>query len=77
MVAVHRITVRVTKNQLERVKLNAQANGYVNLSDYIRCLALERDISVEKMLYELYNKLLPEKASHKPSRVDKPLTRFM
>lgn len=53
--------VRVTKNQHERVKNNAEAKGYKTISSYIRSMALEQGLSFEKKFEEIYNELITSK----------------
>jgi len=50
--------VRITKNQHERIKINAEAKGFKTISGYIRSLALEKDIVFEKRFDELYEKIV-------------------
>lgn len=52
------VMVRVTKDQLDRIKQNASAKGYKTLSQYIRHLALEKDMAFEKKFNELYSKIV-------------------
>lgn len=43
---VHRIEVRFTRTQLERVRQNAQRKGFLHLSEYMRHAALDEDFFV-------------------------------
>lgn len=52
------ISVRVTKNQHERVRNNAFAKGFKTVSAYVRSLALENDLIFEQKFNEIYNKLV-------------------
>ena len=52
------VVTRVTKNQFERIKINAQAKGFKTISEYLRSLALERDLIFDKKFEELYNKII-------------------
>ena len=54
------VVTRVTKNQFERIKVNAQAKGYKTISQYVRSLMLEHDLVFEKKFDEIYQKLIPE-----------------
>jgi len=55
------IRVRVTKDQLDRIKLNAQAKGFKNISSYLRYLCLEYNQHVESKIIET-NRILREVA---------------
>jgi spore germination protein YaaH len=57
---VHTIQVRLTQTQKERVLLNAENAGYKTLSQYTRSLILERDLSSQKMIKEIYEKIMKE-----------------
>ena len=52
------IFVRVTKNQHERIKNNAEAKGFKSVSAYVRSLTLEHDLSFERKFNELYTKVI-------------------
>ena len=52
------VVTRVTKNQFERIKINAQAKGFKSISDYLRALALEKDIVFEKKFDDIYNMIV-------------------
>lgn len=49
------MVVRVTQSQYERIKNNAQAKGYKNISQFIRNLALEHSLTFESKFNEMYN----------------------
>ncbi len=53
------IRVKVTKNQLERIKNNCQAKGFRFVSSYIRFLCLEHNKYIEDKIIE-NNKILNE-----------------
>jgi len=59
------VITRVTKNQHERIKINAQAKGFKSVSDYLRTLALEKDLIFEKKFNELYDKVINGKIDKK------------
>lgn len=48
------IQFRVTRDQYERIKNNARAKGYLNLSHYLRNLALEKNFVFEQKFNEIY-----------------------
>ena len=54
LVSNHRIVVRVTKSQLERIKNNTEATGYSTISAYLRSLALEHDSTTQAKIHEIY-----------------------
>jgi len=53
------IRIRLTSNQLDRVKMNMQAKGFTTLSGYMRYLCLEYSQFVEDRILE-NNKILKE-----------------
>ena len=52
------IQVRVTRSQYERIKNNAEANGFVTISAYIRALALDKDLAFQKKFNEMYTTIM-------------------
>lgn len=67
------LVVRLTKNQHERIKTNAQAKGYKTISQYVRSIMLEYDSSFEKKFDEMYQKIISEEGKKERQ---KPLTSF-
>ena len=65
MVNTKVIIARVTKNQHERIKINAQAKGFKTISNYIRALALEKDMVFDQKFDELYDKIINNSESDK------------
>jgi len=59
------IRVRVTKDQLDRIKLNAQAKGFKSISSYMRYLCLEYNQHVESKIIET-NKILKQMNKTEP-----------
>ena len=57
MVKNHRVHFRVSKSQFARIKANAEAEGYISLAAYLRHLALERDLLIDRRIIET-NKLV-------------------
>ena len=53
--------MRLTGNQHERIKVNAQAKGYKTISDYIRSLALDKDVAFDQKFNKLYDKIVNNK----------------
>ena len=52
------LVVRLTKNQHERVKSDAESKGYKTVSSYIRAIALEHDLSLQRKLDEMYKRIM-------------------
>lgn len=48
------IQFRVTRQQFERIKNNANAKGYLNVSAYIRELALNKDQFIENKIMDIH-----------------------
>ncbi len=70
------INVRVSRQQKEMIESNAKANGYNNLSDYIRTRSLCFLIFEEK-LNKIYKALYPEEIHKtKPNGANKNLLEF-
>jgi len=57
MVSIKEVKIRVTRNQLERIKTNAQAKGFRSVSSYVRYLSLEYNLRVENTIFET-NKII-------------------
>lgn len=77
MAANKHIFVRVTRNQFERIRVNAQANGFVTVSEYIRNLALEKDLCFQDRFNRLFSKVMDEEAPQVKRIQERPLTAFM
>ena len=71
------LIVRLTKNQHERVKNNAESKGYKTISSYIRSLALEHDLGFVKKFDEIYTKLIDKNSDKAGSKDEIKLTRFL
>lgn len=48
------IRIRVTKDQLDRIRMNAQAKGFKNVSVYLRFLSLEHNNYIEDKIRETH-----------------------
>lgn len=48
----HTCKFKVSEAQLERIRLDAQARGYVRIAPYLRDLALEKSRVVEDQIHE-------------------------
>tara|TARA_Y100000310_G_C20183064_1_gene579084 strand:+ start:203 stop:418 length:216 start_codon:yes stop_codon:yes gene_type:complete len=57
MVNTRLLTIKLTKDQHERIRRNAEVKGK-NMSDYIRGLALEHDINVVYKILDIHNKVI-------------------
>jgi len=55
------IQLRVTKDQYERIINNSRAKGYLNVSAYLRDLALEKDLVFQKKFNEIYGVIVKNK----------------
>jgi len=77
MVNQRLLVVRLTKNQKERIKVNAEAKGYKTISSYIRALALEQNMNFEDKFNEMYNKLIKGDSDTGEKENDAKLTRFL
>ena len=72
-----RLVVRLTRNQHDRVRNNAEAKGYKTLSSYIRALVLEHDLGFENKLNEIYIKLVDKGNEKENSKNVQKLTKFL
>ncbi|MCK4859098.1 MAG: hypothetical protein KAS87_00900 [Candidatus Omnitrophica bacterium] len=70
------LVVRLTKNQHERIRVNAQAKGYKTISQYVRSAMLEYDLVFEKKFDEMYQKLVSTEESIKKNK-ERPLMEFI
>ena len=52
------VQVRVSHDQLERIRNNASAKGYRTISHYARDLMLEKNLFFERKFDEMYNEVL-------------------
>ena len=50
----HTCKFKVSNAQLERIRQDALAKGYVRIAPYLRDLALEKSRVVEDQIYETY-----------------------
>ncbi len=71
------INIRVTKQQKEVIEKNAQANGYNNLSDYIRARGL-CFLACEEKLTQIYKKIFTDSNCNlKITGADRKLAEFI
>lgn len=52
------VQVRVSHDQLERIRNNASAKGYKTISHYARDLMLEKNLYFERKFDEMYEEIL-------------------
>ncbi|MBL7055037.1 hypothetical protein ISS05_04735 [Candidatus Woesearchaeota archaeon] len=71
------LMVRLTRNQHERIRMNAEAKGYKTLSDYIRTLALEHDLDFKEKVDKIYCKVVDENLNTGEIKNNTKLTRFL
>ena len=65
---IYKYQVRLTKDQYERLKRNAQQRGFNYLSSYVRFMALDVDFWAARKISEIHQYLLGEE---KPVRRSK------
>ncbi len=58
MVMLRVVQVRMTRDQYERLKNNAQVKGFSSLSSYVRYVALQHDFFLERKILEIHHHLL-------------------
>ena len=58
MVMIRAVQVRLTRNQHEQLKHNAELKGFSSLASYIRYVALEQDFVMKKRVFEIHEFLL-------------------
>ena len=71
------LIVKLTKNQHDRLKNNAEAKGYKTISSYIRAVTLEHDLSFEEKFDELYNTLVNGNQEKKKREKNTELKEFI
>ena len=52
------ISVRLSRNQIERVKANANSKGYESIAQYARSKMLEHDSANERKLDEIHKEVV-------------------
>ncbi|MEK6974338.1 MAG: hypothetical protein AABW41_03845 [Nanoarchaeota archaeon] len=57
MALTHDIRIKVTKNQFELIKNNAESDGFKTLSSYIRKKILDDNKIYERLINEIFSKL--------------------
>jgi len=58
MINNHMLRIRVSREQLDKLKSIALNKGYKTLSSYIRDVSLNRDLFLEKKILEIHNEVV-------------------
>ena len=53
-----KIMFRVTETEYRLIQLKKESKGYRNLSQFIRDMLLKDSLAMEKMITEIYNKII-------------------
>lgn len=54
------LMVRLTKDQYERIRVNASAKGFKTVSQYVRSSIFEHDSVFERKFEEIYQKVVSD-----------------
>ena len=54
------LMVRLTKDQYERIRVNASSKGFKTISQYVRSSILEHDSVFERKFEEIYQKIVSD-----------------
>lgn len=54
------VYIRVTKDQHQRFRENANAKGFKTISAYVRTAVLENDLILQEKITKIYNKIVDE-----------------
>lgn len=65
---IYKYQVRLTRDQYERLKANAVARGFQYLSSYVRFMALDHELWIEKKISEIHTHLLGQEPTPKRSK---------
>ena len=76
MVKTRAIQVRTTIAQYERIKLNAEQAGFASMSAYLRHIALDGNLLLEKKIMAIHDHLLGQSKSEE-NRHQRPLTNYL
>ena len=71
------LSVRLTKNQHERIRIKAEAKGYKTISSYIRALTLDNDLGFEQKFDRMYDKVINGGSNTMEDKNDAKLTQFL
>jgi len=77
MVYQRLLVVRITKNQYERIRIKAEAKGYITVSSYVRALTLGNDLGFEQKFDKMYDKVVNGDSDTVERENDVKLTRFL
>ena len=70
------LTIRVRKEQLDRIKNKAAQKGYENVSEYMRSILLDEDTTTSQKVSVIYNILTNKENDAKPKILEKPLLAY-
>ena len=65
MVMIRAVQVRLTGNQHEQLKHNAEMRGFSSLASYIRYVALEQDFVTKQKIFAIHDLLLGNEVQQK------------
>ena len=71
------LSVRLTKNQHERIRIKAEAKGYKTISSYVRALTLGNDLGFEQKFDKMYDKVVNEDSENREINNNSKLTQFL
>ena len=75
MVKIRAVQIRLTRTQHERIKHNAQLKGFASLAAYLRYVALQHDLELERKVSEIHRHFLGGKEPNRKSK-QKTITEF-
>jgi hypothetical protein len=55
MVYTYKLRIGLTKNQVEKIKQDAQRHGFEKLSQYVRWFTLDRSTETEEKIHSIYH----------------------
>lgn len=71
------LVVRLRRQHYERIKNDAEAKGFENVSEYIRSITLNDEIGLHQKITEIHNTLVNRDSMHKTRHKEKTLMAFM
>jgi len=77
MASNHLLKVRLTNNQKERLRLDAEAKGYKTISDYVRSHMLEHESVFLKKFEEMYDKVVGNQEQTRNKQKEKSLLLYI
>jgi len=64
--ATKAINIRVTRDQHDRIRENAETRGFKNVSEFVRHRSLEDTLAFEMKFNRLYDRLMNEREKRDP-----------